>query len=486
MLGRACNKAILGVYILAFAIIAAITGINVPFAVFFVYSLVCSLIALKLDIKGRHFGLLLFVFAFFLRAVCVVLIKTPPDSDFKLMYDAAQSFARGDYSFNQYDYFYDWAYQSVFVIYQGTVIKIFGAGYGIWALKFLNAIYSSASCLLIYLIARNFVRDKTARFCSLVCAGLVFPMTFVTVLTNQHLSGFLALLGLFIITDENIKTGGILRHVLAGFFIALSNIIRPEGILLLGALLAVYLIRLLKPKNEKRGKIVMRYIILLAVYLATNFLASQAVIYSGVNPEGLKNNNVLWKFVQGLNYETKGTYSQDDYLLVYKSGYSREERKQIELSLIKERLAMGPDKWIKLILYKQYYLWGKSPLYWTYRYLKDTKPSVNLLGIQMPFDTATDILDDTHSMQMFILILLSMIGAAFNLKDKPDEKVLLYFLIVLFTAGIYAFIEVQIRYVYFAQHILVILAATGLEAILKFAAGLRVLTDQTQNRVGDT
>lgn len=462
------GKAVLGIYLFVFAVIAAIIGVNVPFAIFLAYSLICFLISFKLDIKGKYFGLILFALAFTFRVACILYIKTPPQSDFKVLYNAAHSYAAGDYSFNKLNYFFDWAYQTSFVIYQGIVIKIFGTGHALVALKLLNAIYSSASCLLIYLVARNFVSDKTARFSSLLCAGLIFPLTFATVLSNQHLSTYLALLGLFIITDKKIKLNGMLRHVLAGFLIGLSNVIRPEGILIIGALLVAYLIRLIKPANEKRREIAVSFLILLAIYLGTNFMASQAVIYSGVNPAGLTNNNVLWKFVEGLNYETKGTYSPKDTEIVYENDLSNQERKELEMSMIRERLAMGPKKWVQLFINKQFFLWSDTPIFWTYGYLEDTKKSINLCGLQIPFSEVTDTLDDTHSMQMSILIILSLIGALKSFRDEINGRLLIYYLIVLFTAGIYTIIEVQTRYVYPAEFILVIPAAVGIDGIFKF------------------
>jgi len=474
-------KLVLGFYIFAFAIIAVITGVNVPFAIFLAYSIICCLLSFKLNIKSGSFCLLVFSFALLLRVACILCINTPPESDFRVLFNAARTYSAGDYTFSNDNYFYEWAYQTGFVIYQGIVIKILGAEKALLALKLLNAVYSSMSCILIYCLAKNYVSEKTARFSSLICAGLIFPLIFSTVLSNQHLSTFLALLGLFIITDKNSKLHGMLRHVIAGFFLALSNIIRPEGVLFLGSLLVAYLIRFIKPVNEKRRKIAMSYIVLLVIYFGTNFLADKAVIESGVNSAGLRNNNVLWKFVEGLNYESKGTYSQKDAELVFQQDLSREERKELELSLIKERLKMGPKKWVQLMINKQFCLWGDTPLFWTYRYLEKSKDSVMLFGRDVAFSKVTDLLDDYHSMQMFILIVLSLIGAYAGFRDKVNMDLLVYYLILLFTAGVYIIVEVQARYVYPAEYILIVPAAIGIERIYNLLLKIKEIKDVKEN-----
>lgn len=459
---------ILIIFILAFSMVAIITGVNVPFAIFFLYAALCYLISFR--IKFKRFYILLFLFAFFIRLAYILWVNTPPESDFKLLFDAALDYARGDYSFNETYYFKDWAYQTGFVIYEGTVIKFVGAINAELVLKILNALFSSATCLLVYIILKSFVSESVSRFSALLCVGLLFPLTFVTVLSNQHISTFFLLLGLLLVTDKNLKLHGIIRGLLAGLALALGNIMRPEGIVLIAALLLYFVLSFIKPGEEARRGIVTKALILFIIYFGVNFFASQIIIEKGINPEGLRNNNTLWKFVVGLNFDSKGSYSIKDYNHIYNQNLTVKKRNDLELSIIKERLQMGAKKSLSLFVNKQFMLWGGDPLIWSYRFLENTKPSFKVLAIELPFDKVINLAWGYHNLQIFVILTLSIMGAIFKIKAPMNQQLIIYYLILLASVSVYLFTEVQPRYIYLQEFVLLITAAKGIEVIVDWVS----------------
>lgn len=448
-----------------------------------------------MNLKG--FYILLFLAAFAARLIYIFSVNTQPISDFKYLFDSAVGFANGDYSFQESIYFKDWAYQTAFVIYEGAVIKIFGAQNAIMVLKILNAFYGAGSCVLIHFIVKGFVSERTARFASLLCMGLIFPVTYAAVLSNQPVSAFFFLAGLAVLTAKSRESGpmggqadakrtgqrsrkadigrisrrsgktgqgsALIKSALAGLFIAAGNIMRPEGIVVMAALLLAFLFRLLKPENERRSLIVIRALLLAVIYFGANSLASELIVSRGVNPKGLSNNNMLWKFVAGLNYDSNGTFSMDDSKLVYDKTITLEQREAIQRSLIEERLKMGPRKLLTLFVNKEHYLWSGNPLFWSVRHLENK--NIQFLGKSVSFNNIENLAAEYHALQMVTLILLSLAGAVLRFKKPLDHKLMVYYLILLMTAVVYLIIEVQTRYVYFPQYALVVTAAIGIEGI---------------------
>ncbi|NMA67455.1 MAG: hypothetical protein GX957_14680, partial [Clostridiaceae bacterium] len=453
-------------FIGSFTVISIIVGLNVPFIIFLLYMMVCYLAVIYL--KG--YPKVLFVFSVFLLAFClriafVLLIKTPPESDYGVMYEAALSFSKRDYSFNKLVYFKDWAYQTGFVIYQGMIARLFGIKNALLAIKIVNAFFSSISCILIYFILVRFVKEEIAGVCALLSAGLIFPATFVTVLSNQHVSAFFVLLGIFFITSKSKKTYSC--SILGGVALGISNILRPETIVVLCAVFLVSFIRFVKVKKERKY-VFLETVLIVIVYIIVNNIASMMIIKTGVNPEGLKNNNVLWKFVEGLNHESKGGYSKKDADLIYDGiPLTDEQKMEVQIKLIKERLGAGPKKLASLFLNKQYTLWAGDPTIWTFKPFIDTNKSVKILGNDLSYDEISLYVYEYHKLQMFILILLSIWGAVYQIR-KPHKShfdFMLYYIMLLSIAGIYLFIEVQARYVYLPEVLLIITSAKGIEAL---------------------
>lgn len=147
-------------------------------------------------VRIRCFLLFIFLTAFIVRLTFVLIVNTPPTSDFLTLLNASKLFNIGDYSFNNSMYFYNWSYQLGFVVYQGILLKIINS---ILFLKIINCLITSLVCVLIYLMAKYFSNDKNAKIVSLLYCFFPFSITYNSVLTNQHFSALLIYFGLYLL-----------------------------------------------------------------------------------------------------------------------------------------------------------------------------------------------------------------------------------------------------------------------------------------------
>lgn len=464
MLLKLFRNSLIGSFILFFCLAAFLLIFRVPTAIFMIYIVFAIFMTYRLKDKG--FLVFLILGAFLVRFLYINVIHTPPESDFKLLYDAAKLFSKGDFSFNQSEYFIDWGYQTGFVAYEGIIVRLFGEAHGIFILKTLNCLWNTGITVLIYFIARNHFKEKSARLAAVLYMGFIFPITFVSVLSNQHISAFLILLGIFFLADTRIlRIKLIFRSLLAGLFISAGNIMRPEGPIVVASISVYFLILLIKAGNKQKLKTVISAAVFLGIYMALNVLFSRIIIDKEINPSGLKNNNFYWKFVVGLNYESKGTYNNQDMLMIYHGNLTKNEREDLEIKLIGERLSIGPLKLGNLFINKVQMLWCENDLVWSYGYLIRNGNSVYLMGSPVNFIDVDVILQSLKGLFSLAVLVLCLTGVIKRRRSSYDDPLFIYLGIPVISCAVFLFIEVQPRYAYFPEVFLFILASAGLDVI---------------------
>ena len=102
----------------------------------------CTYISLNKKIK--HFPIILFITSIVIRLIVVLLLNFPQLTDFSILLEAAKSFAKGNFDFQNTSDFTTWAYQTGFVIYEGLVLKLFN---NVLILKLLNIKYVGCGVL---------------------------------------------------------------------------------------------------------------------------------------------------------------------------------------------------------------------------------------------------------------------------------------------------------------------------------------------------
>lgn len=421
-------------------------------------AVVCMLFAMWLCRRRiPHFTLWLFIAAFAVRLFSVFWLHPPEVSDFKLMYDAAQNLIRGDTSYLNSSYFQVWAYQNAFVIWESLFLRIWDHPV---MLRLVNALLSAGTICLIYRIALRYGKEENAAgFSAAQMVGVLvalFPFGAVLpgILTNQIAAAFFLCLGVWLLISRECQKLYSWRFVLAGLVLQIGNLLRPEGVIVLVGILAWKMFQFFQEPKAFR-KILWELFLLFAVYFAVGFTADALVRISGLSPNGFNNMNPLWKFVVGLNTESKGCYSTEDAALIeatYRNNMVTEETIRLEKEIIRERLQLSFSEWITLLRDKIQIQWGDHALYWTFS--KTGFISSQAYSSLKQFDRAW----------FYLASGISLYGLIGN-ERKADR--LLSYCIVFAAFAAFLVIEVQSRYAYMPQLFLFLSTFFGFQKIFQ-------------------
>lgn len=419
-------------------------------------------------------GAMIFLLSLATKLIFVFVVKMEQYSDYKLFYWVTTEIGKNIPKYLDSSYFGIWAYQVGFPTAMSPLIKIFGEN--IMPLIVANCVFLSVTNVVIYLITRQFAQERISRICAILYAFLPFIFGLSTVYTNQHLASMLFYIGLFILLYK--KSFSIVRALIAGCLFALGNMIRPEGITIILALVAfIVLISLDKMSFNASSmksnfkKIFIPIICSVLMFFIGNGIINQTIISTGINPYGLANNFPLYKFVVGLNQDTSGAFSKEDADYLFSSEVFIENpklRDQEAIKIIKERVSVGPKRLITLFSKKARIMWSCAPQGYASFLTFDFDGTVKLLSITVPFRLllyAFTFIDFIFFIVLFGMCTLSMF---LLYKAKENSSVLIcltmLFMVIFF---LYFFIEVQHRYSYFSFPALFILSAPGLERILE-------------------
>jgi hypothetical protein len=382
------------------------------------------------------------VFSMALRTCIALSIDSVPIVDFARFYDTARHIAVGDWDFNRTSYFTIWAYQTGFALYEAIVIRLTGEEYAKTALIILNCLYITGTNVFVYLIAGKIT---SSRRCALF-AGLLYLLipelyTLAPVLTNQHLALFLLMSGFYLALN-----GGSRAIAAAGVLFALGNCIRPLGVIALAAVLLYVLLNCVVQKSKPLPA-VKSCVILLAAYFLLSGAANAVVIGSGLNPKGLSNNDPLWKFAAGLDYEHTGGWSRELTDAVYAIDDS-ELRTAAELDWIAQHKPQNIQQWATLFAEKIRTLWFDNPdLQWSFTDLPTWSETFYAVNVRVNI-----------ALWIMAIISTTIIWRRYNAQAiLPCAALLLYF-------GAHLLIEVQPRYRDFALPLLCILSS----AVVRF------------------
>lgn len=402
----------------------------------------------------KYFTAFLLICATVVQFTVAVYLNVPPESDFLMLYDAARCVIQGDLSFHDTVYFSLWSYQSVFVVWESLFLFFFDDPI---ILYFVNSFLSASILCLIYRLMINDVNKKIARIIS--CMMLIFPffLTWPAILSNQIPSAFFFVLAIWILFSRDTLQLRKFRFLGAGVCLQIGNLLRPEGILILVALIVVLMIQSMK-KGEKKKNIFSGIVIMVLAYYVLFGIANYIVQSTGLNQNGLRNGNPMWKFVTGLNYETMGGYSASDWELIYPTlddqNKVTEETIEIQKTMLTQRLNSSVSHLAKHLIHKLQYLWCVDSLNWTL----SNKFSESLTGIYELFRKFDRVI-------WGIILFLSGYGAAYNWKNEMASRTFLVYLIILIASCAFLLIEVQPRYSYLPNIFLFWSASNGLKAI---------------------
>ncbi len=218
-----------------------------PFNYCFIILIIFLLSAMiyKLKIPPRITIISILILSFMLRLIFILLVQTKIKSDFAIMYNASKEVTNGNLSIFNKLYFQNWAYQTPFVLYQALILKLSGS---VFVLKLLNICFMTGTNLMIYLIVRKMVSERSAAVVALLYAVYPAPILLSSVLTNQHISTFLIYLGIYILMRKsNVK-----NLIIAGTCFGVGNLMRPDGIIVISAIVIASVILIKKVSAAKK------------------------------------------------------------------------------------------------------------------------------------------------------------------------------------------------------------------------------------------
>ena len=380
----------------------------------------------------------LFLFTLTIRVAIVLLIDTPVISDFKTMLEASKELVNGTDAYKSMPYFITWGYQMGHVIYQAILLNIINS---ITFLKIVNAIATSFTVVMIYLIGKELSNTKAAIIISIIYSIFLFPLLLNTVLTNQLLPMLLILIAIYLWMKK--KKENKLMPVIIGILLGISNMLRSETIVIIIAFVLYTIFLMIKKENRKA--LIINLCLIIISYFTLTTATSFVLKATDISPSGLENKNSSWKFLEGLNVETRGQYSEDDAVK-----YSYDKKKTTKE--LKKRIQEEWQQYPLLFAKKTKILWLNSDLSWSLGHIENQEDLKLYEGINQIF--------------IYFFVIMSLLSAITLFKKTYKKEQILILLILFVYFGVYLFIEVMPRYAYSLQIFEALLASITLGYIL--------------------
>ncbi len=380
----------------------------------------------------RHFTWFLIAFSLLTKLIVVFLVDTPIVGDFVLMYDTAKHMACHNLQ-TLHPYFNIWGYQLFHVFYEAAMLSIWNSA---TFLKILNCLYATGITVLIYQIVKKWGSESSARITSLLYAISLYPLYLNTILGNQQLALFLALLAIYLLLYKKQTSRNIL---LVGILLALSHLERNEGIIyLLTTIIYLFL-------NKKSTRQALQNILLVSIsFFVITQLSSQAIIHLQINTIGFGNANPEWKFLLGFNEQSNGVYDEQDEFYAQDLTIQHEE-------LIKRITNIK-------VLPKLFY--NKLKIQFLYADFGATFDTLN----EGKLNFLKEMSKNYVRVMNFFIIACAFLGTF--AKEKKKETSFFSINALLFV-GVYLLIEICARYYFNPQVTFFMLASIGIEMILK-------------------
>jgi len=408
------------------------------------------LLKLKDDLKVNRIVLIAMLMVFFL--VGLFWLKFTPNeqlSDFATFWGKSQDALQGRAIYKtDNDYFAKWAYQTGYLTYVMGIIKLFGAH--VLALQVLNVVYQTLTLLVIYKLAMKvFDNVKIARLSVFL---LMIDLDWFA-MSPQNNNSYLGTL-LFLITFFLLMHDKYWQYLLAGLTLALGNIIRPIGPVVIAGIVVFALVYKFYDKKINFQNI-LKLATTLVVYFAIFSAFGMAVKASGLNEYGISNRDSEWKFVTGFDYNTNGIYDQN----VVDSIDMTQSRKKVskqEYKVIHEEIDYlnKNNKWVPLF-------WNKLAIMWANR-----SSAIDFANLQQNHSQKViSIVNLISYLGTVILVIFGWFGSLRLFKIGYNKNIFLLLLPFMAYIAVQLLIEVQGRYRIEFTPIWAIISGVGLYSI---------------------
>ena len=295
---------------------------------------------------GMRLALLVTGLCFAVNLVWVLAVRIEPFSDYETYWQVACALAAGTeiptaWYIAMYPHILGTAsFLSVFV-------RLFGPS--VLAVSVVNVVLTSLSCLLLYLLTREFASEEAALLASLLWALDPCKLMLNSLVFSEPLYTFLILLFLWLDGrwqhDAGSAAAAPLWGALLGLTLCAVNIVRPIALILVIALV-LWLLFLRgdaarSPALWKRWSLALAA--LLCIYTLGGKLWDRHVEETlGMEPAAVP----VYNIYVGFNEQTQGQWSAEDMDLLFsylEQGMTTSEAQSHMLPHLKERLASGID-----------------------------------------------------------------------------------------------------------------------------------------------
>lgn len=376
--------------------------------------------------------------ALVLRLVSAFFWEIEPESDFLITLNLSELLAENPVSqwarlmdSEQTIYNTIWSAHMPFIVYQSLILRFIPLGAA--GIRIVNAVISWLSCLIISRCAKNLYGQPGERF-ALTALGInPTVIFFIPVLTNQHIALLMAAAAAGVYYSVRIKNG-IVKAVLIGVFIALSQLMRPEMQIVMIAALLCLVVDIAVNKKPKMK--IVRFLCGAAVCAAIIFSVNNALVSGGLVHRDIYSGNLKYKIVMGLNKESAGTWNEEDSMLIY-------DEEALDDTL-KERLNK-PWKLVPMMFGKAAFQYGTYAYTWSF---DKGRPWIS-----------QNIMRRAGQAVMIIVCAMAVYALVFR---KRRELMPVYFSLAGYICA-YALIEVQNRYNFLMLPFIVLIACGALK-----------------------
>ncbi|WP_337692560.1 hypothetical protein [Companilactobacillus halodurans] len=348
------------------------------------------------------------------------------------------------------DYFAKYAYQTGFIIYVASVIKIFG--FNIFAIQFLNVIYQALILLFTYLLVNKiFKKVVVARLSVLLLMIDLDWFALNSQTDNQYLGSLLYLITFYLLMNDKIWS-----YILAGITLTGGCLVRPIGPVIIAGIVVFAIFYIWFTNNNYKAAL--KVVLSLLIYFVLFAVAGWGIKASGINEYGLSNTDQEWKFMVGLHYQSNGTYSNDMNNFIDDSK-PRETTRRIEKAQIKKEIKYLNDNnlWLK-------FFFNKNQLLWSTPTMATDFTSYNLNHSP----TTVKIIDFLAYLGSIFLIIFSWIGSLKLFKTKFSKNLYLLILPLMAFVVVQLLIEVQGRYRIEFLPIIAVIGGLGFAQVLNW------------------
>lgn len=391
-----------------------------------------------------------------LRIAYIFIVPTQPVSDFSLLYGAAQSAAAGDMSWADVTegYFSWWQYQIPFVLYEAAILRVVPS---VAALKMMNVVWSVGSVYLIWRIVSRFMPGRCALAAAFMMAVYPAQIMYASVLTNQHISLFFVLLAVAVLTETASPWG----CALAGTMLAVGDLMRPEGTIVLAAVFCCALCAVIgQPRRKRALSLLITLAAFALAYFAVKWAAGAVLGALGLAPHGIGNSVPEWKLVVGLDRENGGTVS-DKYIYILNLT-DPAARRAAGRDVIAQHLAQHGG-WAAFFLAKLRYFWASAEdLTFTLGGVSVWESAVGGMSVES-MTYALSGAELAARITAYVLAAVGCVKLAVNAMHGEGRNTsaapLLIAAVLCGTVLAYLLIEIQPRYRFFAMPFVFMLAS---------------------------